>query len=1077
MACVVKRFQLDLPQIVDEILRLGGLPISIVHTELIALLPPDQDTFDAVQMQLASIVRTDSSERQEAEPRATLARGLVDMRHVATATPPITLLSGPTLDAVRSSMLDIAGADAGGAEPTTVDVMEAESPSSAETAQRATPFAAGQDETTPNAGNDTRSVAAGSLWNGDLVTTALCSVAFDWDDRTIKRSARIVQTAREFDGDVHSVTARGNAVELVALFPLPASSVRDAAARSELRAADFALLVREQHGEEVRCAISAGQCLDGILDIGSRTLRAVAGEPRVRVTDLLEHVQPGCIVMNGATAERLSTEYAVQPIGGTTRGGKRIPTGTTLLLWRAFPNVHDGSLVGREHELSEIYAYLASDSCESLHVAGPPGIGKTALVAQVLRTRPASAVLKVAGSDAPEGPFASVIDGVREYWDLPPQDAPNYAAYVTDRLTATGDRIWDEDLRAEFEELRHFIAHAFGVTSPVAAALEPEARYGGVKSGLIALLKALQSLRILWIDDRQWLDAADLEVLASWVESREPERLRVVTTVRTPTDHPADGPQNEISGVQRSGREIHLTGLAASASHALLSKRGPIEHIPQKDIDTIVAQCRGNPFFLEQSIRFLEDEMAAGNTPTIPDSVQTVIMARIKRLSREVREAVEMAAVLGLRFDMRILSAMLREEKLPASLQKAQREGFWNSIDELNTIFCHALIRDTVYDAQFVERRTELHAAAVRAFEAVYTGETRRSHLYQLAEHCELAGHLDEALIYLAEAAEYAFEQFENERAVALLRKRLSLTGRSERRAVLDLSRALIRTAAWNEAAGLLRDVVAAGAPSTPVAAVHAFADCCYSYADLLIEQGDLTRAREVTAEGLSALATEEYHHGAAMLRRSLGQACFRENDYEGAVHEYSTGLEHARLSGDSKTVARLTNALAIVHVRTGKYEEAQAAFESTLALARDLNDIQGISSALNNLGYLYDNTGEFEHAISYFREDLSLCAEAGLREGRAIATGNIGDCLASLGRHEEAVSHFQEAIEIDSQIGFLPHRAYNLQQLGHSLMTLGNHSEGCKRLSEAAELAARVNLTMVQEESAELLDGCREET
>jgi tetratricopeptide (TPR) repeat protein len=615
--------------------------------------------------------------------------------------------------------------------------------------------------------------------------------------------------------------------------------------------------------------------------------------------------------------------------------------------------------------------------------------------------------------------------------------------------------------------------HVLGIESDTATALDPEARRDGLHTGLVSLLTSLQGLRILWVDDLQWIDSAGVEVLKSWIGRREPGRLRVVTTLRIYPGTEEGEPAMEAPDLGRAGQRLELSGLSDSASKALLEQRGTPRLIPRGDVDSIIERCRGNPFFLDQCARFVEDELAAGNTPVIPGGVHEVIRARIDRLSSGVRDAVETAAVLGLRFDMRILSAMLREEKLPDALQSAQREGFWQATNELNFIFCHALIRDAVYDAQLAERRLALHAAAVRAFEQVYTGDARRAHLYQLAEHCERAGRRDEAVAYLAEAAQYAFEQYENDRAVTLLRRRRALTGSSDLRAVADLAEALIRTAAWDEASQLLEGSVRGGVPDGSAGNLHAFADCCHVCANLLVERGETTRSRHVVAIGLEALDGVDYNYGRAFLHGTLGLAHFREGEHEQSSAEYETALAYARASDDRRAAARLMNDLAVVHVKTGKHREALSTFESTLDVARELRDIRGVSSALNNIGYLYNEMGHFEQAMPYFQEDLSLCVDAGLRQGQAIAAGNVASVLSSLGRHEEAISYFIDAIDIDTRIGFLPHKAYNLQQLGSSLISRGDAAEGCGRLREALELAGEINFPMVRDRATDLLEGC----
>src|SRR5262249_30877143 len=99
---------------------------------------------------------------------------------------------------------------------------------------------------------------------------------------------------------------------------------------------------------------------------------------------------------------------------------------------------------------------------------------------------------------------------------------------------------------------------------------------------------------------------------------------------------------------------------SAQLSHNLLE----IEDLPSRLRGLIVEKAEGNPFFLEEIIRTLIDAGAVTRdgsgghwrataqieTVHIPDTVQGVIMARVDRLSEEVKQILRMASVIGRTF-------------------------------------------------------------------------------------------------------------------------------------------------------------------------------------------------------------------------------------------------------------------------------------------------------------------------------------------------------------------------------------------------------------------------------------------
>jgi predicted ATPase len=82
----------------------------------------------------------------------------------------------------------------------------------------------------------------------------------------------------------------------------------------------------------------------------------------------------------------------------------------------------------------------------------------------------------------------------------------------------------------------------------------------------------------------------------------------------------------------------------------------------------------GNPFFIEQILRYLMEagcwrRMNHGRFTTdkkasrsLPVDVRAVMIARLDRLSQQVRETVQTASVLGREFEVDVLAAMLHHQ-------------------------------------------------------------------------------------------------------------------------------------------------------------------------------------------------------------------------------------------------------------------------------------------------------------------------------------------------------------------------------------------------------------------------------
>ena len=68
-----------------------------------------------------------------------------------------------------------------------------------------------------------------------------------------------------------------------------------------------------------------------------------------------------------------------------------------------------------------------------------------------------------------------------------------------------------------------------------------------------------------------------------------------------------------------------------------------------------IERAGGNPLFLEQLLRNAQE----GSHEAIPASIQSLVLARMDRLAPRDREAFQIAAVIGQRFDLALLRHLM----------------------------------------------------------------------------------------------------------------------------------------------------------------------------------------------------------------------------------------------------------------------------------------------------------------------------------------------------------------------------------------------------------------------------------
>jgi class 3 adenylate cyclase len=131
---------------------------------------------------------------------------------------------------------------------------------------------------------------------------------------------------------------------------------------------------------------------------------------------------------------------------------------------------------------------------------------------------------------------------------------------------------------------------------------------------------------------------------------------------------------HEIAGA--GAIELYLAPLSKADSKQLVSNLLEVESLPENLRQLILAKAEGNPFFVEEVIRMLIDRGGIRQQDgkwvvtheiqniEIPDTLQGVLTARIDRLSEDAKRTLQIAAVIGRKFQVNILQAVLEQEGL-----------------------------------------------------------------------------------------------------------------------------------------------------------------------------------------------------------------------------------------------------------------------------------------------------------------------------------------------------------------------------------------------------------------------------
>src|SRR5262249_7498514 len=198
---------------------------------------------------------------------------------------------------------------------------------------------------------------------------------------------------------------------------------------------------------------------------------------------------------------------------------------------------------------------------------------------------------------------------------------------------------------------------------------------------------------------------------------------------------------------------------------------------------------RGNPFFLEETVRTLVEARALTGERgryrltqpfqaiQIPPTVQTILAARIDRLVPEDKRLLQVASVVGKDVPFALLQAIadLPDEALRRGLDHLQAAEFLYEtglFPDLEYSFKHALTHEVAYQGLLHERQRVLHARITETIERL-SSERLTEQAERLAHHA-LPGQLwEKAVAYLRQAGLRAMARGANREAIPNLEQAL----------------------------------------------------------------------------------------------------------------------------------------------------------------------------------------------------------------------------------------------------------------------------------------------------------------
>lgn len=746
-------------------------------------------------------------------------------------------------------------------------------------------------------------------------------------------------------------------------------------------------------------------------------------------------------------------------------------------------------IVGRDAELARMGSCLGlacAGRAQLVQLAGDAGIGKSRLVKDFLGSMSRDerfrdvVVRRAVCSPLGDQSYGTLASVLRSAYGIAERESP---ARTAELLTAgLRDLGFSEE---DIGELAPLLFSVFGFGDPGDALrhLEPEQLRRQILYATRTIIERRLSLSplLLVIEDLHWADSASVEALRFVMDRLECTRLMMLTTGRSSTE--SEG----LASSRTSGTVLRLLPLSETDGEALLAQYfGGMDAIPADVRSGILTRAGGNPLFIEEIVRALIETgtlsfsdggwsvVGSEVGSEIPVSLQAMLLARVDRLSPEMKRLAQEAAVIGPRFDVALLRDVASDPvRLDAGLYGLCQAEILEETEHRQIkgvagyAFKQSLLHDAIYSNLLLQRRKALHTRVGMALERMHRGmPSRLEDTAQLGRHFCLADETGKGARYLIAAGDLARKTYANDDAMRLYREALMAVDG-------DASTMAERLALLERVADLCGPVGARDAARDHYGRALAIFRETGERADaarvlrklgrLNLDAGKRDLADAAYAEAASMLSDADAPIELSHLLQERGHLAFRMGDHvvaAGWADDALSCLDAAGCASAEAAQARAEslNTKGVALARLGRRREAVQAVEHSLKVAEDAELLGAACRAYANLGVLYTIVDP-ARAIDVCRRGLDVAErmsdlgfQARLYANLAVACCTFTDNCAS-----EGVPAAEKAIEIDRALDQRDHLAVPLIVLGQIHQCHGQPSLARGFYEEALRLALEI--------------------
>ncbi|KAA3600853.1 MAG: hypothetical protein DWQ06_08505 [Calditrichaeota bacterium] len=619
---------------------------------------------------------------------------------------------------------------------------------------------------------------------------------------------------------------------------------------------------------------------------------------------------------------------------------------------------------------------------------------------------------------------------------------------------------------------------------------------------------------VIYIDDLQWADISSMNLFFYLSKNLKDSPYPLVLIGSFRQQDVKDGRLNPISGkMDRHPWEekfnnlkrynaadlIEISYLSDEQVSIYIDFQFPQNMFSEDFKNQIIGLTRGNSLFIkvllfnleERKIIFRKGEKFYSKNnfdlSVLPQTLNGVIGERFQRLSKELKDFLQIAAVQGNDFSLEIIGSILKESnfKLLKKVQDLQMkyslilrsETVYEKLTKIYN-FSHNLVQKYIYYQTTQEFRIETHSQIVSTLKRYFQGDE----IYRVAEqysfHLGVANQIiDENGIMIFEKGNCSNEILkEHSELTKYLGEKYQKEYRNEEaiKKYLEVSEiAKILVDKKTEIYFKIKAVELYRLIGNFEKAISVSEKCLQESKELKLRnlealslneigiiattQSDFKKAKKYFEMQLKISEDLDDKIGIGKAIGHIGLIFSDRGEFDKAINCFEKQLEISKELEDENGISKAIGHIGLIHSEKGEFEKAMKCVEQSLKIKEKLKDKLGISNVIGNMGNVFSDQGNFKRAMLCYKKQLKLKKELGDKRGISIAVGNMGLVYTDQGEFKKAIKSYEVQFAISNELGDKMGASIALGNLGVVSKSKGDLDKAIEYLENSLEICEKL--------------------